>query len=114
MEATYMPISRWMDKEIVVLSYKKENIWVSSNEVEETGVYYTQWSKSEREIQILYINLYIFLYISGIQKDGNNNATCMAAKQTDVKNRFLDSEREDEGGMIWESSNETCILPDVK
>ena len=36
----------------VLLSYKKEGIWVSSNEVGETGVYYTEWSKSERETQI--------------------------------------------------------------
>ena len=26
---------------------KKEHIWVSSNEVDETGAYYTEWSKSE-------------------------------------------------------------------
>ena len=52
-----------MDKEVVVrihneilLSYKKEHIWVSSNEVDEPGAYYTEWSKSERETQILYIN----------------------------------------------------------
>ena len=51
-----------MDKEVVVhihsgilLSYKKEYIWVSSNEVDETGAYFTEWSKSERERQILYI-----------------------------------------------------------
>ena len=44
-----------MDKEVVVykhkgilLSYKKEHIWVSSNEVDEPRVYYTEWSKSER------------------------------------------------------------------
>ena len=43
------------DKEIVVhihngilLSYKKECIWVSSNEVGETGAYYTEWSESEK------------------------------------------------------------------
>ena len=40
MEATYMSIGRQMDKKVVVyihngisLSYLKENIWVSSNEV---------------------------------------------------------------------------------
>ena len=42
MEVTQMSISRWMDKEVVVhihngilLNYKKEHIWVSSNEVDE-------------------------------------------------------------------------------
>ena len=28
---------------------KKEHIWVGSNEVDETGSYYIEWSKSERE-----------------------------------------------------------------
>ena len=35
-------------------------------------------------------------------------------RDTDVKNRLLDSEGEGEGGMIWENSIETCILPYVK
>ena len=33
-------------------------LWVSSNDV--YGAYYTEWSKSERETQILYINAYIW------------------------------------------------------
>ena len=37
----------------ILLSHKKERIWVSSNEVEEPRAYYTEWSKSEREQQIL-------------------------------------------------------------
>ena len=47
-----MSISRWMDKKAVVhihngvlLSHQKEHIWISSNEVDETGAYYTEWSK---------------------------------------------------------------------
>ena len=43
----------------ILLSYKKEHICVSSNEVNETGAYYTQWSKSERKTPIQYINTYI-------------------------------------------------------
>ena len=31
-------------------------------------------------------------------------------RDTDVKNRLLDSVGEGEGGMIWENSIETCIL----
>ena len=31
-------------------------------------------------------------------------------RDTDVKNRLLDSVGESEGGMIWENSTETCIL----
>ena len=49
-----MSINRWMDKEIVIfvyngilLSYKKECIWVSSNKVDELRAYYTEWSESE-------------------------------------------------------------------
>ena len=39
---------------------KKECIWVSSNEVDETGADYTEWSKSERKTPIQYINAYIW------------------------------------------------------
>ena len=35
-------------------------------------------------------------------------------RDTGVKNRLLDSVGEGEGGMIWENSIETCILPYVK
>ena len=35
-------------------------------------------------------------------------------RDTDVKNRVLYSVGEGEGGMIWENSIETCILPSVK
>ena len=35
-------------------------------------------------------------------------------RDTDVKNRLLDSVGEGEDGMIWENSIETCILPYVK
>ena len=31
-------------------------------------------------------------------------------RDTDTKNRLLDSVGEGEGGMIWENSTETCIL----
>ena len=34
-------------------------------------------------------------------------------KDTDVKNRLLDSVGEGEGGMIWENSIETCIFSSV-
>ena len=35
-------------------------------------------------------------------------------RDTDIKNRLLDSVGEGEGGTIWESSIETCTLPYVK
>ena len=62
-----MSISRWMDKKAVVhmhhgilLRYLKKCIWISSNEVDETGAYYTEWSKSERERQIVYDLTYMW------------------------------------------------------
>ena len=65
-DVEHLFISRWMDKEVVVhihsgilLSYNKECTWVSSNEVDEPGAYYTEWNKPERERQILYVNAYI-------------------------------------------------------
>jgi len=55
MEATQMSTDRWMDKEVVVhvhdgilLSHKKECIWVSP-EVDEPKTYYTEWSQKEKD-----------------------------------------------------------------
>ena len=64
-----------MDKEAmvhlhngIILSYKKEHIWVDSNDVDEPGAYYTEWSVSERERQILCINTYIWTLERWYQK----------------------------------------------
>ena len=35
-------------------------------------------------------------------------------RDTDIKNRLLDSVGEGEGGMIWENSIKTCLLPNLK
>ena len=35
-------------------------------------------------------------------------------RDTDIKNRLLDSVEEGKGGMIWENSIETCVLSYVK
>ena len=35
-------------------------------------------------------------------------------RDTDVKNRLLDSVGEDKGGIIWENNIELCVLPYVK
>ena len=88
-----MSINRWMDKESVVhidigilLSHKKELIWICSNEVDETREYYTEWSKSEREIWISYSDTYIWnlkrwhwwIYFQG------------SSGETDIENRPTD------------------------
>ena len=31
----------------ILLTYSKEHVWISSDEVDETGACYTEWSKSE-------------------------------------------------------------------
>ena len=56
---------------------KKECIWVSFNEVDEPRAYYTEWSKSEREKQILCTNTYIRIY-----RDGTDEVICKAAVET--------------------------------
>ena len=74
-----------MDKDVaqrhseILLSYRKECIWVSSNEVDEPGAYDTEWSESEKERQIPYINVQY-----GIQIDGTNNPMYRAAKETQM------------------------------
>ena len=77
--------------------------------MDETGAYYTEWSKSERKTPIQYINTYIWNL-----EDGNDDPICKTAKKTDIKNRLLDSVGKGEGGMIWDNSIETFILPYVK
>ena len=39
---------------------KKECVWVNSNEVDEPRAYYTEWSTSEREIEISYTDSYLW------------------------------------------------------
>ena len=58
-------VDEWIRKlwYIYIMEYYstiKECIWVSSNEVDETGTYYTEWSKLERKTPIQYINAYIW------------------------------------------------------
>ena len=69
-----------MDNEVVVhlnngilLSlYKKERIWVSSNEVDEQS----EVSQKEKD------KYCILMHIYDIYKDGTNDPTCRAAKET--------------------------------
>ena len=112
-----MSIGRWMDKEVVahiynrvLLSYKNECIWVSSKEVDESRAYYTEWSKSERETQISYINAYMW----NLERWYLWSSTQDSKEDTGIKNRLLDTVGEGEGGMIWENSIEAYALPYVK
>ena len=79
-----MSISRWMDKKAVIhngvlLSHLKEYIWINSNEVNEAGTYYTEWSKPERKTPIQYTNAHIWNL-----KDGNDNPVCETAEETQM------------------------------
>ena len=81
-----------------------------TQKVDEPRASHTEWSKSEREIQILYTNSYIWnlerwyqwSYMQGSKGD------------TGITNRLLYSLAEGKGGMIWENSIETNALPHVK
>ena len=67
-------------------------------------------SKSERKTPIQYINAYIW----NLERCNNDPYMWHSKRDTDVKNSLLDSVGEGEGGMIWENSIETGILPYVK
>ena len=43
----------------ILLSHKKEHIWVSSDEVDAPRAYYTELSESGKQRQILHSNTYI-------------------------------------------------------
>ena len=71
--------------------------------MDEPRACYTEWSKSEREKQIPYINAYIW----NIEKwywwtylQGSNRGT-------DIENRLVDTVGEEEGGTDGESSIKT-------
>ena len=89
-----------MDKETAVYTYseillslKKEHIWVSDDEVDEPRAYYKEWCKSEGEKHISYINAYIWnlkrwywwIYLQGNSGDA------------DIENRFITGV----GGKEW-------------
>ena len=53
-----------MDKKVVhihdgiLLNYKKEHIWVSSNEVDEPRAYYTVWTQKEKDKYCILTHIY--------------------------------------------------------
>ena len=69
----------------ILLSHKKEWSWVICKEVDEPRVYYTEWSKSEREKQILYFDafkwslekLHRCTYLQGKNRDANIENSCV-------------------------------------
>ena len=74
--------------------------------MDETGAHYTsEVSQKEKHQYSILMHIY-----------WNLERPCMwdSKKDTDVKNRLLDSVGEGEGGMIWENGIEICILSYVK
>ena len=61
-----MSVDRWMDKDVVhiyntiLVSNKNEWNWVSWIDVDKSRACQTGWSKSEREKQALYTNIYVW------------------------------------------------------
>ena len=107
-----MSTDGWTDQETVVhiyngilLSHKNECLWVSSNEVDEPRVYYTE--KSEREKQITYINAYVWNLERWYQW------TCLQWRCR-YRGWTVDTVGEGAGGMSWERSIATSTLLCVK
>ena len=82
-------------------------IWASPNEVDEPRACYTEWSKSERERQILYTSAYIW----NLERWCWGTCWKSSNGHTDIKNRLMDMAegQEGEGGMHGESNMETHI-----
>ena len=64
--------------------------------MDETGAYYKERSKSERKTPILCNNVYIW----NLEKMVMITLYADSKRDTDIKNRLLDSVEEGEGGMI--------------
>ena len=118
-----MPIDRWMDKEVVVriyngilLSHKKERNWVICWDVDGSRDYYTEWSKSEREKQILYINAYMWNLKIWYRWTGLQGRSW----DTDVENKRMDTKGGKRrggrggGGMNWEIGIDMYTLICIK
>ena len=80
-----MFIGRRTDKKAVVRMYTQWNVMQllkrmhpPSNEVDETGAYYTELSQKEKH------QYSILTHIYEIQKDGNDDPICKTAKETQM------------------------------
>ena len=96
-----MPSDRWMDKEDVVhiyngilLSHKKERNLVICWDVDGSRDCHTEWSKSEREKQISYINSYMWI----LEKWYRWTGLQVRNRETDVENKRMDTKGGKPGG----------------
>ena len=95
-----MPIDRRRDKEVVVhiyngilLSHKMERNWVICRDVDGSRDCHTEWSKSDREIQLSFINTYMW----NLEKWYRWTALQDRKWDTDVENKRMDTK----GGKWW-------------
>ena len=105
-EATYMSINRWMDEEAVeqvcteILAIKKNEFWISSDEVDEPRACYVSWSKPKKRRQISCISACIW----NLEKWYWWTHLHSSNRYTDIENRLVDTAAAEDGGMNWESS----------
>ena len=90
-----------MDKEDVLhiyngilLSHKKERNWVIYRDVDGSRDCHTEWSKSEREKEISYINAHMWNLEKGYRWTGLQGRNW----DTDVENKRMDTKWESGGG----------------
>ena len=118
-----MPIDRRMDKEVVVhiyngilLSHKNEQNWVICWDMDGPRDCYTEWSKWEREKQILYINAYMWNLEKWYRWTGLQGRNW----DTDVENKLMDIKGGkqrcggDGGVMNWEIGIDMYTLMCIK
>ena len=103
-----MPIDRRMGKEDVVLiyngillSHKKEQNWVICRDVDGSRDCHAEWSKSEREKQISYINAYVWK----LEKWYRWTALQGRNWDTDVENKRMDTK-----GRKWQGGWGVCMM----
>ena len=80
----------------ILLSHKKEQNWVICRDVDGPRDCHTEWSKSEREKQILYINTYMW----NLEKWYRWSYLQSRNRDTDVENKCMDTKGEG-GVMNW-------------
>ena len=80
----------------IFLSLKKKRNWVIFSEVDGPRVCHTEWSKSERGKQMLYINTYMW----NLEKCYRWSYLHNRNRDTDVEKKCKDT-KEERGGVGW-------------
>ena len=89
-----------------LLRHKKKQNWAICRDVEGPRDCHTEWSKSEREKQISYINTYMW----NLEKWYRWPYLQSRNRGTDVENKYMDTKEEGEGERNWEVGIDTYTL----